>query len=61
MTHSADTNLLGDIVGCVNVHLVEVGVGGVFRYFLKNGRDDSAGATPSCPEVKDGHPVPMDL
>lgn len=61
ITHSADSDLLGDGRGFIAVDLVEVGIWELFREFLEDGRDNSAWSTPGCPEVKDSDTVLCDL
>ena len=54
-TYCANAHFLSNVSGFVYIDLVEFDIPVcTLRKFLENRRDDSAGATPSSPEIKDG-------
>lgn len=60
-THGFNTNFLGDILGRVNIDLVELDGWGRFGDFFEDGADHPAWTTPVCPKVEDGDLVLADL
>ena len=50
-TYGTDADLLRDICLRIHIDLIKFDRAGLVRDFLKDGRDDSARATPRSPEV----------
>lgn len=61
-TYGPDANFCRDVIGFVNIDLVEVDGCDLVGECLEDRADDSARTTPGCPKVKDCNPVrPADL
>lgn len=60
-THSAHANLFGHCALLVNIDFEELNTRMDLGKLLEDGGDNTAWATPSCPEVEDGHGVLIDL
>ena len=59
--YSSNMNFSGDILGGIDIDLVKLDRIELFRQSFEDGADCPAGTTPSCPKVKDGDLVPVDL
>ena len=60
-TYRPDTNFFSDGSGVINVNLVKLDGWELSGEPFEDGADESAWATPCCPEVEDGDLVPIDL
>lgn len=60
-THSTDTDFLTDLLGGIDVHLVELYIGELVGELLEDRADDLAGSTPGCPKVENGDLVLANL